>query len=75
MTELGPCKCRMRQAMRRHVTLLPLTFAVPQQARPDPSDTASEIKRRLQLSVIQADEATSETSVALPQRRETRRPA
>lgn len=72
---LGACQCRVPQAMERHVALVLLAFVVLQQARLDPSETVGEVKRRLQLAVIQGDEATSMTSVAPPQRRKTMRAA
>lgn len=61
---LGACQCRVPQAMERHVALVLLAFVVLQQARLDPSETVGEVKRRLQLAVIQKDGATSETSMA-----------
>lgn len=72
---LGACQCRVPQAMERHVALVLLAFVVLQQARLDPSETVGEVKRRLQLAVIQGDEAASVTIVAPPQRGKTMRVA
>lgn len=72
---LGACQCRVPQAMERHVALVLLAFVVLQQARLDPSDTVGEVKRRLQLAVIQGDKATFDTSTAPSRKGEIMRAA
>lgn len=58
---LGACQCRVPQAMERHVALVLLAFVALPQARLDPSETVGEVKRRLQLEVIQGSQTTRDT--------------
>ena len=48
------CQCRVPQAMVRHVALVLLTYVVLNELKVDPSETAGDVKERLQLAVIRA---------------------
>jgi len=48
------CQCRVPQAMVRHVAFVLLTYVVLNQLKLDPSETAGEVKERLQLHVVSA---------------------
>jgi len=61
---LGACQCRVPQAMERHVALVLLAFVVLQLLRLDPSETVGEVKRRLQLEVLQGGRITLDTSMS-----------
>jgi len=49
------CQCRVPQAMVRHVAFVLLTYVVLNQLKLDSSETAGEVKERLQLQVISGD--------------------
>lgn len=51
------CQCRVPQAMVRHVAFVLLTYVVLNQLKLDPSETAGEVKERLQLHVVTAGAA------------------
>jgi hypothetical protein len=53
--------------MERHVALALFTFVVWQLARPDPSEMAGEVKRRLHLAVIQGDQTSPSISIGSSQ--------
>jgi len=72
---LGACQCRVPQAMERHVALVLLAFIVLQQARLDPSETVGEVKRRLQLAVIQGGQPMRHVSMTPSQEDEIMRAA
>lgn len=46
------CQCRVPQAMVRHVAFVLLTYVVLTQLKLDPSETAGEVKERLQLQMV-----------------------
>lgn len=48
------CQCRMPQTMVRHVALVLLTYVMLNELKVDPSETAGDVKERLQLEVIKA---------------------
>lgn len=48
------CQCRVPQAMVRHVAFVLLTYVVLNELKVDPSETAGDVKERLQLEVIKA---------------------
>ena len=63
LTGLSACRCRVPQAMERHVALVLLAFVVLQQARLDPSQTVGESKRSLHLRMIRGGEVLAGASI------------
>jgi hypothetical protein len=54
------CQCRVPQAMVRHVAFVLLTYIALNELKADPSETAGNVKERLQLEVIRAGATSPE---------------
>jgi len=48
------CQCQVPQSMVRHVAFVLLTYVVLNELKVDPSETAGDVKERLQLHVVRA---------------------